>query len=300
MAHPTPALEWRAATRDDVPELIALARSRTPNAEPWRIATWFEENADLDAAPAVWLDGRLAGFGLIGHRRGMPEDNRILSLFVAHHGSGIGLGTELHERCLAAVGPTAAACWVPVHDDDPISLEIATHWGYEIVQRSIASRIDPTGARVQDPPGGVELEACGELLFDDPDAFDAMLLASQTNPEARTSHVFTRTEMVHWADSGEVMLGALARVDGIPAAVALAIVDPGLGEGGVPYTGVDPRYRGRGLAMLVKQHLHHQAAQLGIRKLSTDNEENNAGIRRVNQQLGYQQAYGVYRMRRTL
>jgi RimJ/RimL family protein N-acetyltransferase len=70
--------------------------------------------------------------------------------------------------------------------------------------------------------------------------------------------------------------------------------------GGVGYTGVDPAFRGRGLARLAKEHLHHRAALLGVRRLYTDNEENNAGIRRVNKALGYVPEYGLFRMRKRL
>jgi len=127
-----------------------------------------------------------------------------------------------------------------------------------------------------------------------------MLAASQTNPEARTSHVITRAEMHGWIDEGEVPLGTLVRVDGIPAAVTFGGVIPADGIGGVGYTGVDPQFRGRGLGRLAKQHLHHQAAGLGVRRLYTDNEQNNHGIRRVNAALGYEPDYGLFRMRKRL
>ena len=68
----------------------------------------------------------------------------------------------------------------------------------------------------------------------------------------------------------------------------------------VGYTGVDPAFRGRGLGRLAKQHLHHQAAALGVRRMFTDNEENNHGIRRVNAALGYRPEYGLYRLRKRL
>ena len=50
----------------------------------------------------------------------------------------------------------------------------------------------------------------------------------------------------------------------------------------------------------MKEQLHARAARLGIPSLVTDNEENNAGIRHVNEQMGYLKTHGVYRLRRTL
>ncbi len=106
--------------------------------------------------------------------------------------------------------------------------------------------------------------------------------------------------MTHWAFPGERSLGSLARVDGVPAAIAFAIVEDGGDSGGVGYTGVDPRFRGRGLGRLVKEDVHHRAAAPRHPALGTDNEEHNDGIRRLNAELGYQVTYGVYRMRQLL
>ena len=105
---------------------------------------------------------------------------------------------------------------------------------------------------------------------------------------------------MHDDDPGEQPVACLARVDGRPAALAHAIVKPDTAEGGLAYTGVDPAQRGRGLARLVKEQVHARAAALGLPWLMTDNEENNAGIRHVNDQLGYRRTHGVYRLRRIL
>jgi hypothetical protein len=47
---------------------------------------------------------------------------------------------------------------------------------------------------------------------------------------------------------------------------------------------------------LVKQQAHLAAARAGATLSRTNNEEHNAGIRRVNAQLGYTVTSGVYRM----
>ena len=112
--------------------------------------------------------------------------------------------------------------------------------------------------------------------------------------------MLTRAELIGWADDGEVPVGTLVRVDGIPAAITFGAVAPVDGIGGVGYTGVVPAHRGRGLARLAKQHVHHQAAALGAARMYTDNEENNHGIRRLNQALGYVPLYGVHRLRKRL
>ncbi len=299
-------MEIRDAGKADLPAMLALTHARTPDYGPWWVTTLFEDGIEIDCAPLAFEGDLLLGYGSTSHRRGAPEHQRAVQVFVAADAAGRGVGRALLDRCVEEADARTTELWTKVHDDDPVALGIAQHWGFEIVQRSISSRIELTGPGVSvappTPPEGVILEECGALDFEgaDGEAFDAMLRASQTNPEASTSHVFTREEMAHWVDPSEQPVAALARVDGCPAAIAFAIVAPEHGEGGVAYTGVDPAYRGRALGRLVKEHVHHQAAQLGMARLTTDNEENNAGIRHVNEQLGYVKAYGVYRLRRQL
>jgi GNAT superfamily N-acetyltransferase len=296
----------REATKDDLPALVELTSRRTPRFEPWWISTVFEDSVEIDAAPMVLDAGRLVGYGTATHRVGAPDHQRTVQIFVDRESSGQGIGSAILARCVAAVPAATTELWAKVHDDDPDALAVAQHWGFEVVQRSISSRVDLAGATSPQPPPGVTLEDCDRLDFEGEDAvaFDAMLTASQTNPEAESSHLMTRAEMQHWIDPGETPVACLARVDGHPAALVYGIVVKATGEkpgeGGVAYTGVDPAYRGRGLGRLVKEQLHARAAQLGIPWLMTDNEENNAGIRHVNEQMGYVKTHGVYRLRHTL
>ena len=98
------------------------------------------------------------------------------------------------------------------------------------MQLSITSvvELDPVTARHPDLPDGVTAEACGDLDPIDPEAFDAMLTASRTNPRPATA-VMTRDEMRGWVDDGEVPLGTLVRVEGLPAAITFGSVVPGDG-----------------------------------------------------------------------
>ena len=295
-------MRTRDVTAEDVPALADLATARCPHLMSWWVTSLFVEGVDVDVARVVESDaGRLA-FAAVTHRHGRPEHQRWVNVYVANSAAGQGIAAGLFAECLSGVAPGTTELWVQVFDDDGQSKAVARHWGFEPVQLSVTSVVDldPATTRHPDLPGDVTVEPCGDLDPPDPAAFDAMLTASQTNPEARTSHVTTREEMRGWVDEGEVPLGSLLRVGGVPAAVAVGSCLPEQRIGNVGYTGVDPAHRGRGLAVLVKQHLHHQAAALGVRRLYTDNEEHNAGIRRVNAALGYVPQYGVHRLRKRL
>jgi GNAT superfamily N-acetyltransferase len=85
--------------------------------------------------------------------------------------------------------------------------------------------------------------------------------------------------------AGQRPIAVLTRVERRPAAISFAVADGD--QMHVMYTGVDPSLRGRALGRTTKEFLHAYARDLGIRIALTDNEESNAGIRHVNDQLGY-------------
>jgi GNAT superfamily N-acetyltransferase len=293
-------MDLREAVPADRSGVAALARERCPHLEPWLVDGLFTGAFDLDTCLVAVEGDALVGFGFSGAPAGTPVGQHQMLVLVATSHDDAGLGRSLYDQCRAAQPSTTTDLRARVFDDDPRALAVAEHWGFEVVQRSITSRLELGDVDPPVPPDGVTLEAADDLAFDDADAVEAMFAASQTNPEARNNHLMTIEEMTHWAFPGERALGSLARVDGVPAAIAFALVEDGGDSGGVGYTGVDPRFRGRGLGRLVKEDVHHRAAGLGIRTLGTDNEEHNQGIRRLNAELGYQVTHGVYRMRQLL
>jgi GNAT superfamily N-acetyltransferase len=292
-------MDLRDARESDLPAVVEMCTTRCPHVEPWIVTSIFGDGADYDATLVATDGDRLVGLGFSMHLRGTPDEQRQILVIVEREAGGRGVGHDLYVACRAAQPAVVKDLRTRVFDDDPEAMAVARHWGFEPAQLSITSRLDLAGVTAPDPPTGVTLEAADDLVFEDAadgHAFDAMFTASQTNPEAANNHVTTREEMAAWVFPGERGVGSLARVDGVPAAIAFAIVSEPAGVGGVGYTGVDPQFRGRGLGRLVKQHVHHRAAALGIRSLGTDNEENNRGIRRLNAELGYVPAYGVLRM----
>ena len=167
-------------------------------------------------------------------------------------------------------------------------LAIAKHWGFEVSQRSITSRVELVDVAAPVPPDGVTLDAADDLAFPDDDAVEAMFAASQTNPEARNNHLMTLAEIRKYVFPGERGIVCLARVDGVPAALCFAIAGDGGDDGGVAYTGVDPTLpRPRaGPAGQAARAPPGPRVSASVR-LSTDNEEHNDGIRRLNDEMGY-------------
>jgi RimJ/RimL family protein N-acetyltransferase len=67
------------------------------------------------------------------------------------------------------------------------------------------------------------------------------------------------------------------------------------------FTGVDPRYRGRKLGQAVKSlALCYARDQLGVDKVRTNHNADNAPMIAIDRKLGYVQIPGTYRMEKTL
>ncbi len=71
------------------------------------------------------------------------------------------------------------------------------------------------------------------------------------------------------------------------AAMTMIRVDRPSGRAQNNLAGTLPRYRGRGLATLLKSHSLRRAAELGATIATTDNDESNAPMLAVNEKLGY-------------
>ncbi|MEN8707835.1 MAG: hypothetical protein ABF306_17010 [Nocardioides marinisabuli] len=289
------------ATPEQYEALIALgvARNRhlTGSDAGWQLMvpeTW----PGLVALKAVRGDGTTLGYGWITRGTHLPPGWAVEWLTVAEGAEGCGVGSALH-RALSSRTPAGTTLMTSrVFDDEPRSLAVARHWGYEVEELSIESALPLVDLPEPLPPSGVELEACDDLRVPDQAAFDAMLRASQTNPEAVRGGRYVTAASLLSSSQGARSVGVLARVDGRPAAIAQGTV---VGEDFfIAYTGVDPVHRGRGLALMVKMEAHRRAAAAGATLCLTENEEHNRGIRAVNAALGYEVRHGTYRLRRTL
>lgn len=280
--------------------VVDLAAARSPHVERgyvgWHLtgtSYWPDLvalRARRDDAPAP------LGVGWIGLGTGAAPGRTTAYVIVAREAEQTGVGGRLWRALLEHVPPGTTQLRSEVFDDEPRSLAVARHWGFEPEQLSIRSGRSLTDLPPLDVPPGVTLELSPDLRFAEPEAVEAMMLASQTNPEALAGDPKTCGQLRPVVADTDHGIGVVARVDGVPAAIAVGLVDDHTLY--VLYTGVDPRFRGRGLAKVVKQQAHHAAAAVGATEVTTDNEEHNRGIRRVNAELGYQVVVGTYRMRR--
>ena len=250
----------------------------------------------LTALEAVDRHGAMLGVGFTAHPKFAPEGRSLVRVIVAREHEGRGVGRTLRAALLERLPAGTTTLISGSYDDDPRALEVARHWGFEILEHSIESALDLTNLPEPEPPAGVTVHDVSGLAFDDPDDVERMLLASQTNPEAAQGWVFDLEKLAAVRSDNEVPIGVMARVDGVPAAITFGgVADATLM---IAYSGVDPAFRGRGLMALVKQQAHLAAREAGATLSRTSNEEHNHGIRRINADLGYIVRNGFFRMSR--
>jgi GNAT superfamily N-acetyltransferase len=165
--------------------------------------------------------------------------------------------------------------------------------GFVVTYRQRMSQLDL--ARLPSPPGappGVELLPYAAIA--DPRSIYELEVEALRDVPVDQSFDDVRWEewLERWWRHPDLDREAslLALLDGEPAAFSTLISDRETGRAASAMTGTARRFRGRGLATLVKHHALTRAAAAGIRVASTENDETNAAMLRVNERLGYRPA----------
>ncbi|MGW5237931.1 GNAT family N-acetyltransferase [Monashia sp. NPDC004114] len=280
-----------------IDEVVDLTVARLPHLSAVEARWVFEAGANIEDRTVIEaLDphDKLVGVAVTAHPVFAPAGRSFLRVVVSADHEGHGLGSALRSAALEHVPPGTTMLVSGVYDDEPRSLDVARHWGFTTDEHAIESELSLVDLPQPDLPQGVTLHEAPDFDFDDREAVDAMLLRSQTNPEAEQGWVFDLAKLASFVGEKEAPVCVLARVDGVPAGITTGSVAEGVLT--IGYSGIDPQLRGRGLMRLVKQQAHLVAARAGATVSRTHNEELNTGIRHVNAQLGYVVTSGVFRM----
>lgn len=283
-----------------MPEVIALITARLPHLPRVEAGLPFEspELFPIRVCHTAHDEhDRIIGVGALQRPGFAPAHRCALRIIVTRDRQRGGVGSALRASLLPHVPPAVTVLGAGVYDDDAESLAVARHWGFDIEKHGIESTLDLRDLTVlpmSTPPPGITLHEAPELQFADRDDVERMLRASQTNPEAALGFVMTLDGFATMLAADEEPVCVVARVDGAPAGITFGGVQAGALS--IAYSGVDPAFRGRGIMKLVKERAHVVAARLGATVSRTTNEEANAGIRRVNAELGYVVQSGTYRL----
>ena len=208
-----------------------------------------------------------------------------------------GVGTRLYEALsehAAALGLTSL--WGRIQEDDPESRRFAEKRGFREVSREYEVVLDVVEFDNDgDPPPGIELVSLAERPDLEQAVYDVDVEVGPDVPSHEEGYepmTFERWHATYLEGPGAV-----------PAACIVALAE---GEV-VGYTGLRRRgsvsptaenlltavrrpWRRRGIATALKREQIARAREAGIEHIYTTNDESNAGMRGVNERLGYRPA----------
>ena len=284
----------RPGTIDDAPAVAELVAVTYPNT--WvtaaGIRTWMSTMPERARRRwwAVEHSGALVGWASAGLNPETKEEHAAAVGAMVHPTRRQrGLGSALWNEVEAHLRHVGARHVTVMGSDAEHSRRFMAARGFEVTFVDRTSGLDP---RTLPPPPlareGVELRPFTDIdprvVFElDVEAVRDVPLA-QPMDDLRWDEWLERT----WRYPDLDREGSrVALVDGQPAAFTTLLIAPDTLLAVSGMTGVARRFRGRGLAELIKRHALACAAAKGVTMALTDNDETNAAMLAVNDKLGY-------------
>jgi GNAT superfamily N-acetyltransferase len=299
-----PEWEIREARESDAAAVVQLTTDANPNMV-MTPASWIHRNRTIPArAHSLPLVAEAAGEIVGIARAGLNPNTTVVGagfggVIVAAEHRRRGIGTALYERCERHLTELDAKLWTSMLFENEDGLSFARARGFTEERVAFAAAVDP---RTIDPrlAPDVEVATAAELGADAVYEIDiaGTLDEPSATPMSATPYDEWRTEI--WDEPSFTRDGSfVALADGVPAALSMLYVAPELGRAVNAFTASLPEYRGRGLAFAAKFAAMRWAAENGITRVSTANDDTNAPMLAINAKLGYAPLGRLLTMRRT-
>jgi len=308
-------------TARDFPALAALLAERDPEPPTPELLQEWEGNA-----PAGLVRQRLVAFdemneagaeAMVGFSDAVswpwePPHQFWISTVVAAHHRRQGLGAQLAEAALACAREQGATRLVAeVRDNVADGLRFAERYGFRRDRHIFESRLHLADFDEQRFAGAVARAEAEGIRFlsvaDLGDSDDARRKLYDINATFARDVPGRDSEFMPFEQFQKTVCSASwYRPDG---QIVAATGDSWIGMAAVGYfantnsmynmfTGVDPAWRGKGIALALKLLAIACARRYGVTYISTNNDSENAPMLAINRTLGYQPEPGYYRMLR--
>jgi GNAT superfamily N-acetyltransferase len=232
-------------------------------------------------------DSRLVGWATAGIEDQSNERPGFLQASVAPEFRNAGVGTALLECCEAHLAGLGVATVLSFSTSEAASQTFATKHGFRHTSTTRISGVDPRTIEPRNTPPGVDLRPLAVLDPRKVYEVDAEAMLDVPGEVAMDDVSFEQWLEDYWRDPDTDLDASVAAViDDRPVAFSHLRTAPG-GRAVTEMTGTLRDYRGRGLALLAKRATLVNAAKCGVTLVSTENDETNGPMLRVNEKLGY-------------
>jgi len=238
------------------------------------------------------LDGEIVGSAYAGFEWAVPTRGKGRFWLGVHpERRSLGLGRALYDRVagyLREHGAWRLRTWV---DGDPAGTRFLERRGFARRGFDVVSVLELDSEL---PEPGVQVVPLGEVRDRVTDLF-AICAAGEIDMPGDEPE--TELSIENWAqdDFGAPDLsddGSFVALEaGRPVSLAFLTVDPGRKVAYNLMTATLPEFRRRGLGLAVKAAAARWAAANGFERIVTENESGNAGMRAINDRLGYRPLY---------
>ena len=202
-----------------------------------------------------------------------------------------GVGGALWDVVSAHIDAIGVRRLVVHSEADAGSMSFPRARGFVLAATQSSLSVDP---RTIPPPAslppGVELRPFSSFVDDPEPVYHADRESILDEPGAEDFSGVTLETWLrhHWEHPDcDRELGLVALVDGEIAGMTFLMTDRERGRAMNGGTGVRRAYRGRGLGLLMKQYSLVAAADAGIVRVMTQNDDTNAPMIAINERLGY-------------
>ncbi len=283
-------LDIRVAAVSDAAEIVRLGRQI--DRDQLATAASFQALLERTSAPTTerlvgedageivaWAPSGLYASGVGWFWIGVEQSHR-----------GRGLGGRLY-RHIAARLEAVGATRIETTPNDTAGRGFLLARGFEVANVVRSSEVDPRTVRgPQPPPEGVRVTSLAEASDRAAELFRLYAEARADVPAATPRTAFTFEEWrAETIDSPLIDRDASVVVfaDGEPVALAWLYSDREGHRAEALMAATRRDRRGRGLATLAKLESTHRAAELGITRIVTSNDLDNAPMLAVNRKLGF-------------
>lgn len=310
----------RLTARPLLPDDTAFAVRAVSAAQPHH--PWTEDELRIQWSSAARMGrittlvledaGRPAGWAAATLWNGAVDGEGRVALFLA------GAGPQHLDQAWAIVEDAAHELGVrlgraSVWEDDAPQLEVLRLRGWEVKRRERFWRLDLTeraerlrelraAARRRVEAAGLRIataaELGGEAIY--PDLHRVEEATAEDIPRDLPRVPIPYDAWVEWMRPPAVVPERVWLGLSGDRLVGMSYLDYGMTPVGTAYTGILREHRGAGLARALKLETLVQASELGVAAVETDNDEANAPILHLNEELGYREIPGQVKLHKPL